>query len=40
MKTTTTLLNDVVPYFLVNVFSGSVLRDFLQQIARIADGSA
>ncbi len=40
MKTTTTLLDGVLPEFVVNVFSGWLRRDFLHRIARIAERSA
>ncbi len=40
MKTTTTLLGEVLPEFVVNVFSGWQRRDFRHGIARIAEGSA
>ncbi len=39
MKTTTTLLDEVLPEFVVDVFSGWLRRDFLHTIARIAEGS-
>jgi len=39
MKTTTTLLDEVPPEFGVIVFSGWLRRDFLERIARIAEGS-
>jgi hypothetical protein len=39
MKTTTTLLDEVLPEFVVDVFSGWLRRDFLHRIARIAEGS-
>jgi hypothetical protein len=38
MKTTTTLLDEVLPEF-VDIFSGWLRRDFLHRIARIAEGS-
>jgi hypothetical protein len=40
MKTTTTLLDEVFPEFVVNGFSGWLRRDFLHKIARSAEGSA
>jgi len=33
-------LDEVLPEFVVNVFSGWLRRDFLHRIARIAEGSA
>jgi hypothetical protein len=40
MKTMTTLLDEVLPEFVVNVFSGWLRRDLLHAIARIAEGRA
>jgi hypothetical protein len=40
MKTTTILLDEVLPGFVVNVFRGRLRRDFLHRIARVAEGSA
>jgi hypothetical protein len=40
MKTMTTLLDEVLPEFAVNVFSGWLRRDFIPRIARVAEGSA
>jgi hypothetical protein len=40
MKTTTTLLDEVLSEFVVNVFSGWLRPDFLYRIARIAEDSA
>ena len=40
MKTTTTLLDEVLPEFDVEVFSGWLRRDFLRKIARTSKGSA
>jgi hypothetical protein len=40
MKTTTTLLDEVLPEFVVNVCRGWPRRDFLHGIARIGEGSA
>lgn len=40
MKTTTTLLDEVLPEFVVNAFSGWPRRDFLDRIAGIAEGAA
>ena len=40
IKTTTSLLDEVLPECVVNVFSGWLRRDFLHRIARIAEGSA
>lgn len=40
MKTTTTLLDKVLPEFVVDVFSRWLRRDFFHGIARIAEGSA
>ena len=37
--TTTTLLDEVLPEFDVEVFSGWLRRDFLRRIARIAEGA-
>ena len=40
IRTTTALLDEVLPECLVDVFSGWLRRDFLHRIARIAEGSA
>ncbi len=40
MKTTTTLLDEVLPECVGDVFSGWLRRDFLHRIARIAEGWA
>lgn len=39
MKTTTTLLDEALSEFVVNVFSGWLRPDFLHRIARIAEDS-
>jgi hypothetical protein len=39
MKTTTTLLDEVLPEFVVDVFSGWLRRDFRHRMARIAESS-
>jgi hypothetical protein len=38
--TTTTLLDEVLPEFVVKVVSGWLRRDFRHRVARIAEGSA
>ena len=38
--TTTTLLDEILPEFDVEVFSGWLRRDFLRKIARNSKGSA
>ena len=38
--TTTTLLDEVLPEFDVEVFSGWLRRDFLRKIARNSEGAA
>jgi hypothetical protein len=40
MKTTTTLLDEVVRDLVGNIVSGRLRRDFLQSFAGIAEGSA
>ena len=40
MKTTTTLLDEVLSEFVVNVFNRWLRRDFLHRIAWIAEDSA
>jgi hypothetical protein len=40
MTTTTTLLDEVFPEFVVNAFSRRPRRDFLHRIARSAEGLA
>jgi hypothetical protein len=40
MKTTTTLLDEVLPECVVDVLSGWLRRDFRHRIARIAEGAA
>jgi len=40
MNTTTTLLEEALPEFVVNVFSGWPRRGFLDRITRFAEGSA
>jgi hypothetical protein len=40
MNTTTTLLEEVLPESVVNVFSGWLRRGVLDRIARFAEGSA
>lgn len=37
---TTTLLDEVLPEFVVGAFSGWLRRDFLHRIAQIVEGSA
>ena len=40
MRTTTTLVDDVLPELVLNVFRGWLRRDLLRRVARIAESSA